>query len=53
MNPNQMWNTSLNCCIGHEVPVILQDAYLCSRESVKVGSHFGNHVCHEITWIPF
>src|SRR5829696_3598537 len=53
MNPNQMWDTSLDCRIGHEVPVILQDAYLCSRESVKVGSHSGNDVCHQITWIPF
>jgi hypothetical protein len=29
MNPNQMWDTSLDCGIGHEVPMILQDTYLC------------------------
>ena len=53
MNPNHLWDTSLDGCIGHEVPMILQDTYLCSREGVKVGSHFGNHVCHEVKWVTF
>ena len=51
MNPNQLRDTALYCCTGHEVPVVLQDTYLRSREGIKVGSHLGNHVCHEVKWI--